>query len=136
RRCSRSAAPQRPGSDYAVKTTRSTQPGRRVRHSPATRLRGRQSRWPCSRAGPHRKPKVSLGAIRPLAAPARIEASVPSALSGDESPLRCYPAGMTRTSLRADAARNRAVLVTAAREVMAERGLEAPLDEIARRADI
>jgi len=43
---------------------------------------------------------------------------------------------MTRASLRADAARNRAVLVTAAREVMAERGLEAPLDEIARRADI
>jgi AcrR family transcriptional regulator len=39
-------------------------------------------------------------------------------------------------SLRSDAARNRAVLVAAAREVMAERGLEAPLDEIARRAGI
>jgi AcrR family transcriptional regulator len=39
-------------------------------------------------------------------------------------------------SLRSDAARNRAALVTAAREVMAESGLEAPLDEIARRAGI
>lgn len=44
--------------------------------------------------------------------------------------------GVTRTWLRADAARNRAVLVAAAREVMAEHGLEAPLDEIARRAGI
>ena len=43
---------------------------------------------------------------------------------------------MTMTSLRSDAARNRAALVAAAREVMAERGLEAPLDEIARRAGI
>jgi AcrR family transcriptional regulator len=43
---------------------------------------------------------------------------------------------VTTTSLRADAARNRAALVAAAREVMAERGLEAPLDEIARRAGI
>jgi AcrR family transcriptional regulator len=40
------------------------------------------------------------------------------------------------TSLRTDAARNRAALVAAAREVMAERGLEAPLDEIARRAGV
>jgi AcrR family transcriptional regulator len=43
---------------------------------------------------------------------------------------------VTRTSLRADAARNRGALVAAAREVMAERGLKAPLDEIARRAGI
>jgi AcrR family transcriptional regulator len=43
---------------------------------------------------------------------------------------------MTMTPLRSDAARNRAALVAAAREVMAERGLEAPLDEIARRAGI
>src|SRR2546426_6922377 len=48
--------------------------------------------------------------------------------------LRVPLPGMTTMSLRADAARNRAVLVAAAREVMAERGLEAPLDEIARRA--
>jgi AcrR family transcriptional regulator len=40
------------------------------------------------------------------------------------------------TLLRSDAARNRAALVAAAREVMAERGLEVPLDEIARRAGI
>ncbi|MFV0524120.1 MAG: TetR/AcrR family transcriptional regulator [Acidimicrobiales bacterium] len=39
-------------------------------------------------------------------------------------------------SLRSDAARNRTAIVTAAREVMAERGLEVPLDEIARRAGI
>jgi AcrR family transcriptional regulator len=37
-------------------------------------------------------------------------------------------------SQRVDAARNRATLVTAAGEVFRERGLEAPLDEIARRA--
>lgn len=36
--------------------------------------------------------------------------------------------------LRADAARNRAAIVDAARAVFAEDGLEAPLDEIARRA--
>jgi AcrR family transcriptional regulator len=38
------------------------------------------------------------------------------------------------TPLRADAARNRAAVVEAARRVFAERGLDAPLDEIARRA--
>jgi AcrR family transcriptional regulator len=36
--------------------------------------------------------------------------------------------------LRADAARNRAAIVNAAREVFAEQGLDASLDEIARRA--
>jgi AcrR family transcriptional regulator len=36
--------------------------------------------------------------------------------------------------LRADAARNRAAIVEAARAVFSEQGLEAPLDEIARRA--
>jgi len=36
--------------------------------------------------------------------------------------------------LRADAARNRAAIVGAAREVFAEHGLDVPLDEIARRA--
>src|SRR5437762_2476441 len=38
--------------------------------------------------------------------------------------------------LRSDAARNRASLVVAAREVFGERGLDAPLDEIARRAGV
>jgi AcrR family transcriptional regulator len=38
--------------------------------------------------------------------------------------------------LRADAARNREALLTAARAVFSERGLEAPLDEIARRAGV
>lgn len=37
-------------------------------------------------------------------------------------------------NLRADAARNRAAIVEAARAVFAEQGLDAPLDEIARRA--
>src|SRR5215212_8784696 len=36
--------------------------------------------------------------------------------------------------LRADAARNRAAIVESARAVYAEEGLDAPLDEIARRA--
>lgn len=45
---------------------------------------------------------------------------------------------MTSTArpLRADARRNRELLVAAAREVFAERGLEAPLDEVARRARV
>jgi AcrR family transcriptional regulator len=38
--------------------------------------------------------------------------------------------------LRADAARNRAAIVAAAREVFAEHGLEAPLEEIALRAGV
>jgi AcrR family transcriptional regulator len=38
--------------------------------------------------------------------------------------------------LRADAARNRAALVSAARSVFGEKGLDAPLDEIARRAGV
>ena len=38
------------------------------------------------------------------------------------------------TTLRADAARNRAAIVQAARAVFAEQGLDAPLDEIARQA--
>jgi AcrR family transcriptional regulator len=37
-------------------------------------------------------------------------------------------------ALRVDAARNRRAIVDAAREVFAEQGLDAPLDEIARRA--
>ncbi|GAA0375449.1 helix-turn-helix domain-containing protein [Streptomyces blastmyceticus] len=41
-----------------------------------------------------------------------------------------------RTPLRKDARRNRETLITAAREVCAERGVDAPLDEIARRAGV
>src|SRR4051812_2648534 len=40
------------------------------------------------------------------------------------------------TRLRADAERNRSALLTAAREVFGEQGLEASLDEIARRAGV
>lgn len=39
-------------------------------------------------------------------------------------------------TLRADAARNRAAIVDAARDVFAEQGLDAPLDDIARRGGI
>jgi AcrR family transcriptional regulator len=41
---------------------------------------------------------------------------------------------VTSEGLRADAARNRQAILTAARQVFAEQGLDAPLDEIARRA--
>lgn len=44
--------------------------------------------------------------------------------------------GPRRRAPRADAQRNRDLLVAAAREVFAERGADAPLDEIARRAGI
>ena len=43
---------------------------------------------------------------------------------------------MEAEPLRADAARNRQALVSAARTVMSEQGLDAPLDEIARRAGV
>src|SRR5690349_13283257 len=43
---------------------------------------------------------------------------------------------MSNSGLRADAERNRRHLVEAARLVLAERGLEAPLDEIAKRAGV
>src|ERR1700745_1045624 len=51
------------------------------------------------------------------------------------------PAGPARVSgaarrLRADAERNRVALLDAAREVFAEQGLEAPLEEIALRAGV
>lgn len=52
------------------------------------------------------------------------------------------PAGLVpsaraaRRGLRADATRNRAAILSAAREAFAELGLQAPLEEIARRADV
>lgn len=44
--------------------------------------------------------------------------------------------GPSRHPLRADAQRNREALLAAAREVFGERGTDAPLDEVARRAGI
>ncbi|MFG2719757.1 TetR/AcrR family transcriptional regulator [Streptomyces sp. NPDC048416] len=41
-----------------------------------------------------------------------------------------------RTPRRSDARRNRDMLIAAAREIYAERGVDASLDEIARRADV
>jgi AcrR family transcriptional regulator len=46
-----------------------------------------------------------------------------------------YPVAMPG-ALRADAERNRCALLRAALEVFAERGVDAPLDEIARRAGV
>lgn len=46
------------------------------------------------------------------------------------------PEGGRRAPLRRDAQRNRELLIAAAREVYAEQGMEAPLDEIARRAGV
>ena len=43
---------------------------------------------------------------------------------------------MSTSALRSDAVRNRRLLVDAARSVFGERGLSAPLDEIARRAGV
>jgi AcrR family transcriptional regulator len=43
---------------------------------------------------------------------------------------------MDAEPLRADAARNRQSLLSAAQQVMSEQGLDAPLDEIARRAGV
>ncbi len=45
-------------------------------------------------------------------------------------------AGLAPKRLRADAARNRAAIVAAARAVFAEQGLDAPLEEIALRAGV
>ncbi|GAB6902815.1 TetR/AcrR family transcriptional regulator [Kineosporia succinea] len=46
------------------------------------------------------------------------------------------PTGIRRRPLRADAERNRQRILTAAAEVFAERGLDAGMDEIARRAGV
>ncbi len=46
------------------------------------------------------------------------------------------PAGRRTRPLRADATRNRAAVLSAAREVFAEEGLDAPLEEIAQRAGV
>lgn len=48
-------------------------------------------------------------------------------------PKRTEPTGDT---LRVDAERNRSLLVEAAREVFAEQGLQAPMNEVARRAGV
>ena len=48
----------------------------------------------------------------------------------------CCGTGKEPRRLRADAERNRAAIVAAARDVFAEHGLEAPLEEIAQRAGV
>lgn len=51
-------------------------------------------------------------------------------------PVFGYGSRVTHAAVRADAVRNRDGLIAAARAVFGERGLDAPLDEIARRADL
>ncbi len=55
-------------------------------------------------------------------------------LGGAPRPAECPPGQARR--LRADAERNRAAIVAAARDIFAEQGLEAPLEEIALRAGV
>src|SRR5829696_6238826 len=54
----------------------------------------------------------------------------------DAEPAPCAEPDPASGCLRADAARNRRRLVDAARAVFLERGLDAALDEIARRAGV
>ncbi len=65
--------------------------------------------------------------------PARPDAVV---LAGPACSGLVPTAGARPRALRADATRNRAAILSAAREAFAELGLQAPLEEIARRADV
>ena len=73
---------------------------------------------------------VSRSAKTALAAPAADGAEVRSAASDAAPPGRVEPAR------RADAQRNRDKLIAAAREAFADRGAEASLEDIARRAEV
>ena len=68
---------------------------------------------------------------QPLPAPVPAEAAAKRGLSQPEPKVPRSARG-----LRADATRNRVAILTAARQVFAEQGLQAPLEEIARRADV
>src|SRR5262245_1196857 len=58
-------------------------------------------------------------------------------VSSGERPAAGRPdVGPTARSLRADASRNRDQILAAARDVFIERGVDAPLDDIARRAGV
>ena len=60
----------------------------------------------------------------------------PAGPVGSEGPDGAVGTGGAPRRLRVDAERNRVALLTAAREVFAEQGLEAPLEEIALRAGV
>jgi AcrR family transcriptional regulator len=62
-------------------------------------------------------------------------ALAPPAATAVAAPAATTPPAESR-GLRADATRNRVAILSAAREVFAEQGLQAPLEEIARRADV
>jgi AcrR family transcriptional regulator len=57
--------------------------------------------------------------------------------AADVRPSQAHPSlAPSARGLRADATRNRVAILTAARQVFAEQGLRAPLEEIARRAGV
>ncbi|AJE85488.1 MULTISPECIES: TetR/AcrR family transcriptional regulator [Streptomyces] len=56
--------------------------------------------------------------------------------AGSEKTTGAEKAQSTRPRLRADAERNRARVLNAARELFAERGAEVSMDEVARRAEV
>ena len=57
-------------------------------------------------------------------------------MSSPADPSAPDPSAAARRPLRADAQRNRRRIVKAARDVFAEQGLDAPLNEVARRAKV
>src|SRR6516162_681331 len=71
--------------------------------------------------------------MNPMTVPDQPEPGVAGAAGDRAEPGDC---GGEERRLRADAARNRAAIVAVARDVFAERGLEAPLETIAARAGV
>src|SRR5215469_6026752 len=84
-----------------------------------------------SPAGAAKMTAVCPEADRPLPAPGPAEPATELGVPVAERGL--LPA---ERGLRADATRNRVAILTAARQVFAEQGLRAPLEEIARRAQV
>jgi AcrR family transcriptional regulator len=65
-----------------------------------------------------------------------LPAPVPVLAAAERGLSPAEPSPPQARGLRADATRNRVAILTAARQVFAEQGLRAPLEEIARRADV
>ena len=86
---------------------------------------------------------ATVTAVRPAAdrpLPDEDQSVVPASQSlpqAEPGPQQAEPGlAPTARGLRADATRNRVAILTAARQVFAEQGLRAPLEEIARRAGV
>jgi len=69
-------------------------------------------------------------------ADAAADAPAPQTATATLDPQPDRPLPSASRGLRADATRNRVAILTAARQVFAEQGLRAPLEEIARRAGV